>query len=294
MPQINELASDNLSFNLALANLFIGNSAAAKTQMAALLKTYGKTAGETKFIEGASREDTLRLTANAAVAATLLDLPEGERFFQYVLENKGVEDHYMLQQAMILRHKAQSVNPECAEFTYTLDGNARHVKLFTSHSLLLTAEQLKQMKFSELSDEIEASVSYAAEGFPEGENALLKVTQTYNANLPANQTAAGTIQFSIDAEAPDGYYNIVHVLPAGLSFSGLDWKVKHDGVWVGEIKGQQVTFTVYKEKSARTGSIRFLARPAMTGMFQSEGTYITNPDKPEFTNQVKGVAVTIK
>ena len=298
VPQIAALTAQNMppeqAVHLALANTFIGNGAAAKAQVTALLGQYGKTAGTSLYIDAGSREDTLRMTANLAVAAVLLDLPEGEKLFQYVLENKGIEDHYMVQQAIILKHMAQSVNPDCAEFTYTLDGEATHLKLFTSRSLLLTAEQLGQMRFSGVTDEIEASVTYAAKGFPAGGNGLLTVSQQYDANLPANKTAAGTIQFRIDEQAPDGYYNIVHVLPAGLAFKGLDWNAGTEGIWVSEIKGQQVTITVWKEKSARTGTIQYLARPAMTGAFRSEGTYIANPEKPEFTNQVAGGTVTIK
>jgi len=280
--------------NMALANTFIGNSAVAKQFAFDMINRSASAAGETLYFDMGSREDTLRLTAGMAVAATLLDMPEGEMLFQYVLENRGVEDHYLLQQAMVLRHKAQSVNPECAEFTYTLDGDARQVKLFTSHSVLLTAEQLRQMRFSGFTDEIEASVRYSAKGFPQGENTLLSVTQKYDATLAANRTATGTISYSIAEEAPDGHYDIVHVLPSGLSFSGLDWKTEHRNAWVSEIKGQQVTFTVWKEKSARAGTIKFLARPVMTGTFQGEGTYITIPGKWVFTNQVKGGTIVIK
>ena len=279
--------------NMALANTFIGNRDARRFAFD-IINRSASAAGETLYFDMDSREDTLRLTANMAVAATLLDMPEGEMLFQYVLENQGVEDLYLLQQAMVLRHMAQSVNPECAEFTYTIDGNERHVKLFTSHSVLLTAEQLRGMRFSGLTDEIEASVQYSAKGFPRGDNALLSVAQKYDATLAANRTASGTITYSIAAEAPDGYYHIVHVLPSGLAFSGLDWKVEHKYAWVSEIKGQQITFTVWKEKAARAGTIKFLARPVMTGSFQSEGTYIALPGKWNFSNQVKGGAVVIK
>ena len=285
------------SINLALANAFIGNGAAAKDLAERVIKEHCKPIGEMMYVLGDSRADSLKLTAGLAVAATLLELPEGEKLFQYVLDNKGIEDLYLLQQAMVLRHKAQSVNPECAEFTYTLDGKAAKAKLFTSRSMLVTAEQLRGMTFSGFSDEIEASVIYAAKGFPQGSSRQVSVSQSYLDEIPANRAAAGTIAYSISADAPDGYYNIVHVLPAGLSFSGLDWKAldySNQTLWVSEVKGQQVTFTVRKEKTAASGAIHFNARPVMPGTFKSEGTYIVHQTAPEITNKTVGGTVVIK
>ena len=280
--------------NLALANMFFGNGAAAKALVADIIAGHCKPTGELMYVDWNSRAVSLKLTASLAVAATLLEMPEGEKLFQYVLDNKGVEDLYLLQQAMVLRHKAQNVNPKCAEFVYKLEGKETKAKLFTSHSMLITAEQLRKMTFSSLSDEIEASVLYTAKGFPQGSSKQVSVSQSYLDELEANRAAAGTIAYSISADAPDGYYNIVHVLPAGLSFSGLDWKMEHKNVWVSEIKGQQVTFTVWKEKRAAEGSIHFNARPVMPGTFKSEGTYIIHQTAPDIVNQTAGGVVVIK
>jgi|GEM_PF-3248390 len=298
MQYISEFMQEELSaeqaMNLALANLFIGNGAAAKELADSVIKEHCKTTGELMYVVGSSRSNSLKLTAGLAVAAALLELPEGEKLFQYVLDNKGIEDLYLLQQAVVLRHKAQSVNPECAEFTYTLEGKTTKAKLFTSHSMLVTAEQLRKMEFSGISDEIEASVLYHAKGFPQGSSKQVSVTQNYDAELQANRAAAGTIGYSISADAPDGYYNIVHILPAGLAFTGIDWKIEHKNIWVSEIKGQQVTFTVRKEKTAVDGTIYFNARPVMPGTFKSEGTYIIHQTAPDITNQTAGGTVLIK
>jgi len=282
---------------LALAQIFIGNGSAARTIVEALIKEYCAKAGQTLYVDWENREDTIRLTANLAVAAMLLDLPEGVPLFQYVLENRGYEDLYLLQQLLVLRHQARSVDPECASFTYTLDGRARQVKLFLGHAVTLTTEQLRSIRFSDVSGDVEVTASYLAPGFPAGSNKALTVSQSYgNIDIAQQGTTTGEISFSIAAEAPEGCYSIVHVLPAGLEFIGMDWHWWHwnYNIWVSEVKGQQVTFTVLKGRSARSGTIRFTARPVMTGAFQSEGAYITLTDKPEFTSSVKGGTVTIK
>ncbi|MCL2300293.1 MAG: hypothetical protein FWC27_09145, partial [Firmicutes bacterium] len=298
MQDINELAQDDLPWEdriyLALAQVFIGNGSAAKAMVSEYAAAFCDKAGQTMYVRQEIREDTVRCTANLAVAAMLLDMPEGGPLFQYVLENRGAEDHYLLQQLLVLRHKAQSVNPDCASFTYTLDGKKKQVSLFLSHSVLLTAEQLRAIRFSDVSDDIEVTAGYLAPGFPEGGNAALSVSQIYDEiDMAQTGTAYGAVSYSIDAAAPDGCYNIVHVLPAGLEFSGLVWR-RGQRVWVSEVKGQQVTFTVYKSKDAGSDTFRFTARPVMTGAFRSEGTYITNTDKPEFTASIEGGAVTIK
>ena len=84
------------------------------------------------------------------------------------------------------------------------------------------------------------------------------------------------------------------MMPAGLDFAGLDYSIRNQHVWISEIKGKQVTFTVYKNKAERTGNIQFLARPTMIGSFKSEGTYITNAAKPEITNKMEGGIMNIK
>ena len=296
MQHISELAqSDALttedSIYLALAQVFIGNGSAARGLVREIVNKACSKAGETLYVDAVSREDTIRRTANLSVAAVLLDLPEGGPLFQYVLENRGYEDLYLLQQLLALRHRAQSVNPDCASFTCTLDGKDRQVKLFLSHSVLLTVEQLKNIRFSDISDEIEVTASYLTPGFPTGNNAAVSVSQKYDDPILAPYGSAYVkINFTIDAAAPDGYYNIVHVLPAGLEFTGcMSWRV-----WVSEVKGQQVTFTVHKSEYAEDRDFVFTARRVMTGSFRSEGTYITNTSKPEFTNSVEGGVVTIK
>jgi len=190
---------------------------------------------------------------------------------------------------LILRHKAQSVNPECAKVSYTLDGEKKDIRLFTSYALLLSDRQLKDIRFSGRSDEIEATVRYTVPGFPAGENDLLRVSQKYNGTN-------GEISFGIKAEAPDGYYHIVHVLPAGLEFTGLDWEAykQNRNVWVSEVKGQQVTFVVYKDKKALSGTVKFDTRAVMTGSFHSEGTYIVCAGKPEFANRAAGGVIAVK
>ena len=301
MQHINAMMGEELlpgqRIHLALAQVFIGNGSRAKTLVKEIIKEHCLKAGETMYFQSDEREDIIRNTANLSVAATLLDLDEGGPLFQYVLENMGYEDLYLLQQLLVLRHKAQSVNPECASFTYTLDGKENQVKLFLCHSIMLTTEQLRSIRFSDISDDIEVTVSYIAPGFPSGSNEALSVSQSYgNIDMAQTGTAYGGITFFIGEEAPDGYYSIVHILPAGLEFVGMEWRWwRWDyNIWVSEVKGQQVTFTVRKDQQPRVDTIRFTARPVMTGTFQSEGTYITNTAKPEFTNSVKGGAVTIK
>jgi len=300
MQHITEMEESDLSTEdqiyLALAQVFIGNGSAAKKLVGAVIKDACVKAGQTMYVDMDAREDIIRLTANLSVAAMLLDLPEGGPLFQYVLENRGVEDRYLLQQVLVLRQKALTVSPEpeCASFTYTLDGKKKEITLFRSYSILLTTEQLRGIRFSDVNGGIEVTASYLAPGFPEGSNAALSVSQIYeDIDMAQAGTATGAITYSIDAKAPDGYYNIVHVLPAGLEFSGLVWR-RGQRVWVSEVKGQQVTFTVYKRPQAESDTFRFTARPVMTGAFRSEGTYIAHTDKPEFTNSIEGGVMTIK
>ena len=299
MQRINHLLGKELEpqarIYLALAQVFIGNGSAAKSLAQGVISDFCATErnGELMLVDGGSYVDT----ANLAVAAVLLDLPEGGPLYQYVLdalEEVSAENPCPLQRVLILAHKAKSVNPECASFKYTLGGETRRVKLFLCHSLLLRTEQLRQIKFSDISDEIEVTASYTAAGFPAGKDGALSVSQKYaDVDMAQTGTATGEISYSIGEDAPEGYYDIVHVLPAGLEFSGLVWS-PNQYVWVSQVKGQQVTFTVHTRWSAASDTFRFTARPVMTGSFRSEGTYITDTAHPERVNSAPGGVVTIK
>lgn len=290
-------AAPGIRLNLALARILIGDGYNAKESVNEIIKTYCETSGNTMYmnIDGSGREETIKNTANLALAATLLDLPEGEKLFQYVLENQGVSDLYLLQQAMALRHKAQSVNRDAAFFDYVSDGKKTRVNLNISYSVMLTAEQLRSMKFENINQDIKAYVIYTAPGFPQGTNPMLSVSHKYtDVDSSKQNLTAGEISYSISESAPDGCYSIAHILPAGLVFSRIIRQNNRYDVWVSEVKGRQVTFTVYKEKNKKSGKISFYARPVMTGSFKYEGTFISNLTKPEFTNQSPGSMITIK
>ena len=298
LPVLNTLEQSNLPeaarCNLALAHIFIGNGSQAKAIVTDVINKTCKKAGNTMYVAEDTREEIIAATANLAMAAVLLDIPEGDMLFQYILENRGVEDRYLLQQAFVLQNKAQSVTPECLSLRYTIDGQEKQVDLFTCYSLLLTAEQLRSLRFSEISPGIEATVHYTASGFPAGNEAQLKVKQSYPKEISATGTSTIELTFRIDAAAPDGAYNIVHVLPAGLAYSRYYTSPWDLPAWLSEEKGKQLTFTVHKRRTSASGTITIYTRPTMTGSFRSEGTYIINADKPKFVNQTEGSIVLIK
>ncbi|MCL1895213.1 MAG: hypothetical protein FWG03_01555 [Clostridiales bacterium] len=301
MPYINELEQEPMSaetkFHVALAHIFLGDGGNARGLVSEVIAEKCDTAGNTMFCVENSREKIIESTADLAMAATLLDMEEGGMLFQYLLDNRGVEDRYLLQQVIILEHKAQSVNPDHTNISYTLAGEKTDVELCISFPLLVSAQQSREIEFSGIGDrEIELSASYSAAGFPQGQSPLLTVSQTYPAaiNSTERNTVLIGIDFCIEEEAPDGYYNIVHVLPAGLDFLGMRPGNFRTGVWISEVRGKQVTFTVLKDKHAEKKDFTFEARVSMTGSFTSEGTYITHATMPEFTNTAAGGQVIIR
>jgi hypothetical protein len=117
---------------------------------------------------------------------------------------------------------------------------------------MLTAEQLRSMKFENINQDIKAYVIYTAPGFPQGTNPMLSVSHKYtDVDSSKQNLTAGEISYSISESAPDGCYSIAHILPAGLDFSRIIRQNNRYDVWVSEVKGRQVTFTVYKEKKQK-------------------------------------------
>ena len=161
----------------------------------------------------AAAGETIKNTANLALAATLLDLPEGEKLFQYVLENQGVSDLYLLQQAMALRHKAQSVNRDAAFFDYVSDGKKTRVNLNISYSVMLTAEQLRSMKFENINQDIKAYVIYTAPGFRRAQIRCFQFRISTQMLTAQTKPHGRRDKLQYIQSAPDGCYSIAHILP---------------------------------------------------------------------------------
>ena len=124
-------------------------------------------------------------------------------------------------------------------FTYELDGVKKTIELKkgSSFRLILTPEKLASIKISSISGNIVAARSYI---YPVSEvmktpGNIVSIKRTYESadkKVPTtafdrSDTVKVTLTLQFGEHAPDGYYEVIDVLPAGEIHPGLLRGQKH-------------------------------------------------------------------
>ncbi len=272
--------------NLVCALIFAGSGNEALTYAQNLVAVWAEDLGGGLYRAAVSDDRTaiLEATAQMAVVAAVLDLPESAGLYRYLLENPSEKEYFLLEQLVYLRAACEKIG-DTASFTYTLDGEETTVDLTKtpSYTLLLTRSQRQSISISQVSGSIIAESQYQKPGYPEpAPNAAeyLQISRSYRVSnqekwsLPMNGKIQVVIDYRIDASAPDGSYNIVDYLPTGLRYVTLDLQQKAEGsypdVWFLKEEGNRLTFGLYKGQEALEGRLQYSVRVAMPGSYLAE------------------------
>lgn len=288
----NELTRTDLQpgekIQLAMALLEIGDGAYGKQVFKELLKEYGEDLGTTMRIKGAKDQDEIvAATTQMALLATRLEQPEKGKLYQYILENPGQELLNTIEKLQILKYSLKYMQPEPVSFTYELKGQkvSKSLKGQEVFKLTLLPGDLASLKFSQIQGKVGVATVYSAPLQP-GEKANgedLSLARTY---YVANKYAANSMQrgdlvqvvltYEIGNKAPNGTYEIVDILPAGLAYVNRPYTRKEqldrEIAYPSEVNGQQFTFTVWKGK----GKIVYYARVLTPGEYESGAPYLGN------------------
>lgn len=290
--KINEkLADEKLApgekINLAQASLEIGNGAYAREVYKDLLKKHGEDLGAAIRINvGRDQDEILEATAQMALLASRLDMPERNKLYQYILENPGKEILNTLEQVQILKYNLIYMNPDPVSFTYELKGvkTTKSLKNHETLKLVVTPEDLQTLKFSQVQGKVGMLVSFSdaydsADIAPRDD---LSITRTfYKGKDRASTFERGdlvqvTLTYDIKDKAPSGYYEIVDILPAGLKYVYRPYLrgQKHDYYlsYPTEVKDQKLTFAVSKNNNKR---ITYYARVVSPGTYEAQAPLLS-------------------
>lgn len=301
------LAETNLSgeekLSLVMALYFAGDGAKSKP-LAQQLIAENTSVLEEVITANVSDDPQInkKATARLALLASAYDLPETEKLYTYVRQNHNPYDYFLLEQCLILKNLINKVDLD-AGFTYTLDGETTRVDNVWYYSLLLDKEQAANITFSDIVGDVQVTQTYYADGLPETNAEFAKyltVTRKYNDNtgnemvLPQNNRIRVTVSYTIDANAPAGYYSFVDYLPAGLRFVNMEYTQENKHVYLQQEKGQKLTFNMYKGEEAVSGTFSYITRTTMPGSYTAEPLYMLNTNNTVVNTATDAVKMTIE
>jgi len=282
------LKEENISLKeklyLGMALVELGDYSGAQTVYDGILKDYGKTAAEFKYIDqGKDSDDIVEMTSLCSLMAMKLNTPERDAFFDYIT-NKSTDDILINLEKLIY---LQNTVPE-AEKTGSLSISAgegvEKVKLTGTErkTMTVTYDTLKKMKLSNVNGEIECAAKFIGplSAVLDGSGSLIGISRVYKVkgvettSFKHSDVVGVELKVNFDAAAPEGYYQITDVLPSGLRFvpsGNWDWEQWY---W-GATNGQKITFGYHYSRNYKgSDTIRYYARVVSPGTYTADDAVV--------------------
>ena len=292
--------------NLLCAMIFIGNGNEALPYAEELLRGWTEDlSGLYRASIGRDRTETLKATAQMAVVASVLDMPQSAGLYRYILENQSDEEYFLLEKLLCLR-SACSKLAEPAGFSYVLDGEEKAVDLSKTagYTLTLLPEQRQSLEVTQVNGQIIAESQYQQEGYTEPLDIAgqMQVSRVYKVSgqeawsLPMSGKLQVEIRYRIEEGAPDGCYNIIDYLPAGLRYVSLSTEenaLYGHSIWLLKEEGNRLSFGVYKSREAMEGVLLYNVRVAMPGSYLAEPAMLAHSAQAAFFVSTEGNRVYI-
>jgi hypothetical protein len=278
--------------HLALAALDIGNGAYARKVYGELLDQYGEELGNSMRIKiGRDQDEIITATTQMALLSAKLGTAEKNKLYQYILENPGEELLNNLEQVQILKYNLRYMDSEPVSFTYELDGKKvkKTLKGRETFTLHVLPEDLSKIKFTAIKGKVGVmtaySQTYQAEQIPDRNDLEVKRTYRLMGNttniLQRGDLVEVELEYQIKNLAPRGNYELVDVLPAGLSYVQRPYQrtnyLSSNWSYPSEVKGQKITFNVSKVgKGDGVHRVVYYARVVSPGEFIAQGTLLSH------------------
>lgn len=285
---------------LILAMAELGDYEAAGAEYKKVIEKYMKNIEPMAYIDtGSDKDDIIKATSICSVIAFKLNKPEKTALFNYIRENPAKDLLTNFEQMEFVANSIPHAE-QTGKFTYELNGKKTEVALKNAerYKMVMTPANLEKIRFYDVKGDIAVISSYRGpvKDMMQNQAGLVKLERNYTVDHQIkkefNQSDFITVTLKpefLDA-APDGYYEITDVLPAGLRY--VEGKPYQDTrYYPDEVSGQKVVFGIYYSKNSREKlkDVVYYARAVSPGEFTADNAVIKHND-----SNVSGFADRIK
>ena len=268
----------------------IGDFKGAQDIYKEAMEKAGKVTDTFAYLDSGTRDDSIEATALCSLIALKTNEPEKIKLFNYIKSNSSAELLVNLERMIFVTNYVQEATL-LNSFNYELDGVKKQIDLQrgSHYSLTLTPEKLPGLKFTNVQGKVIISASYVApvsevrsvEGSP------VSIERTYVANNKTGATISfvrsDTIRITLtpgfSEAAPDGYYEITDILPAGFRYVRAGAANGNTSWYLDEVTGQKVVFGYYYNKTkGGKGSIDYYARAVTPGTYTADNAAIRHTE----------------
>lgn len=301
------LASDELTPHLRLvlgaALAEIGDFQGAKDIYTEAMKRSGTITDTLAWLETGTRDESIDATALCSLIALKINEPEKLKLFNYIKSNSTSELLVNLESMIFVSNYIKQASLSNS-FSYELNGVKKQVDLQNGATfrLDLTPELLASLRFSNIQGKVQVAASHVApvSQIRNTDGNQVSILRTY-ALASDNRTTNDfnrsdkvkiTITPVFGATAPDGYYQITDILPAGFRY--IPSSYYYDNIsWPDEVTGQKVVFGYHYVKANPVKPVVYEAIAVTEGTFTADNAAINHTDKA-ITGFTKKDQITIR
>lgn len=248
------------------------------------------------WLDAGTRDDSIDATALCTLIAMKTNAPEKMKLFNYISSNSTSMLLVNMERMMFVTNFIKDASLT-GSFTYELDGVKKQVGLNrgSSFRLILTPEKLSSIKFSNITGNIVAARSYTAPISEVMKTAgdIVSISRTFEKagtkgpadTFDRSDTVRVTLTLHFSENAPDGFYEVTDILPAGFRYTRVSYTDKDIGkneTWhyPYEVTGQKTVFGYYynKKYDKSEDSIIYFAKAVSPGKYTADSAAVRHTD----------------
>lgn len=277
----------------------IGDFQGARDIYKEAMEKAGKVTDTFAYLETATRDESIDATALCSLIALKINAPEKIKLFNYMKSNSTSELLVNLERMIFVTNYIKDASLD-SSFSYELDGSKKHVDLQKGsyYRLTLTPEKLAALMFTNVQGKVIVAASYVVPvskhrltgGSPVSVERTYSVGKGSTTSFNRSDTVKITLTPGFSENAPDGYYEITDILPAGFRFFSASSSYGNTSWYLDEVTGQKVVFGYYYSKTKGSkGSIDYYARAVTPGTYTADNAAIrhTGSDVTAFAGKAQ-------
>jgi hypothetical protein len=313
LPEVREAAAQTdltipEQVNVAIAALYAGDEALARTIERDLLANHALRQGPWVRIDPGAREDASLQTARLAIVAASLGDPVAANMDAWVADNPPKTTTVAMERALAAQGWAKRVAGAPAVAAITVDGTRQELKIQPDRpaSIVLTPAQAATARLEPVSGSVLAVTSWVGPLDPSSltpaKGQVLQRTVRPAGVIESTDTVIVTFKVTLGPDARKECWRVTDLAPSGLAPISVNrrWEYHEDeerpGTWISPdfVDGQRVEFCVSRDPKQPVETLRYVARVVTPGTYLWEGAVLQSTVVPDQGLVIAPVSVTIR